>query len=181
MPAGLIAVNADGRRWTLQANAPSWRELSVPPDTLAQVLGIDAREILERPLWVNAGTEQLIVPLASPEAVARAALRADAASQLQNDNGAAMAYVFAQTGAHAVARFFFQQGSAILEDPATGSATANLGGWYIAMNQPLPTSLQITQGERVGRASTLNLHVDAAQRIRVGGDVMELGEGVVNL
>src|ERR1700733_4813481 len=82
MTAGIIGVQAGGTRWTLQANAPTWREVSVPPDTLAQVLGIDAREILERPLWVNAGTEQLIVPLASPEAVARAALRADAASQL---------------------------------------------------------------------------------------------------
>lgn len=181
LPVGLIAVNADGQRWTLQANAPSWRELSVPSAALAQMLGIDVSEIRERPLWVDTGTEQLIVPLVSAEAVARATLRADAASQLQNDKGAAMAYVFAQTGAHAVARFFFQQGSAILEDPATGSATANLGGWYIAINQSLPISLQITQGELVGRPSTLNLHIDAERRIRVGGDVLELGGGVISL
>jgi PhzF family phenazine biosynthesis protein len=179
MPVGLIAVNADGQRWTLKANAPTWREPSVSRGALANVLGIDSREIRERPLWVNTGTEQLIVPLASAEAVARATLRADAADQLQGNKGAAMAYVFAHTGASAVARFFFQQGNAILEDPATGSATANLGGWFIAMEHPLPTSLQITQGDLVGRPSTLNLHVDATGQIEVGGDVLELGGGVI--
>jgi len=41
-----------------------------------------------------------------------------------------MAYVFTLDGARAaLARFFFPQGAAILEDPATGSATANFGGW----------------------------------------------------
>ena len=181
MPAGLIAVKADGQRWTLQANSPSWRELSVPSGMLAKILGIDSSEIRERPLWVNTGTEQLIVPLATAGAVARATLRADAAGPLQNNKEAAMAYVFAYAGTSAVARFFFQQGSAILEDPATGSATANLGGWFIAMNQSLPLSLQITQGEFVGRPSTLNLHIDATRRIQVGGDVVELGEGVITL
>ncbi len=181
MPAGLIAVRASGQSWTLQANAPTWRELSVPSSALAKILGIDSSEIRERPLWVNTGTEQLIVPLATVEAVARATLRADGAGQLQNNKEAAMAYVFAYTGAKAVARFFFQQGSAILEDPATGSATANLGGWFIAMNQPLPVSLQITQGEFVGRPSTLNLHIDATRQIEVGGDVLELGTGVIAL
>jgi PhzF family phenazine biosynthesis protein len=181
MPVGLIAVNADGQRWTLKANAPTWREPSVSRGALANVLGIDSREIRERPLWVNTGTEQLIVPLASAEAVARATLRADAADQLQGNKGAAMAYVFAHTGASAVARFFFQQGNAILEDPATGSATANLGGWFIAMNQSLPTSVQITQGDLVGRPSTLNLHIDTTSQIYVGGDVLELGGGVITL
>jgi predicted PhzF superfamily epimerase YddE/YHI9 len=40
-----------------------------------------------------------------------------------------MAYVFALNGTGAaLARFFFPRGSALVEDPATGSATANLGG-----------------------------------------------------
>jgi trans-2,3-dihydro-3-hydroxyanthranilate isomerase len=181
MPAGLISVGASGPRWTLQANAPQWREVGVPREELARLLGVERRELRDRPLWVSTGTEQLIVPLTSEEAVARATLRMQSATRLQNDRGAAMAYVFAQTGGTVVARFFFEQGSSVLEDPATGSATANLGGWFIAMNQSPSVSLRIAQGERVGRPSTLYLDVDTARKIRVGGDVLELGGGTVHV
>jgi trans-2,3-dihydro-3-hydroxyanthranilate isomerase len=181
MPAGIIAVQAAGDRWTLQANPPSWREFERPRGELAQMLGVAEKEIRERPLWVNTGTEQLIVPLASEAAVRRAALRAEAVSGLQNENGAAMAYVFAEVGGHLLARFFFQQGTAALEDPATGSATANLGGWCLATGQALPITFEISQGEYVGRASKLYLHVDTGRQIQVSGDVRELGAGVVSV
>jgi PhzF family phenazine biosynthesis protein len=181
MPAGIIGVQAAGDRWTLKANAPSWREFERPRGELAQMLGIAEDDIGERPLWINAGTEQLIVPLATEAAVRHATLRPEAVTHLKNENGAAMAYVFAGAGEHLLARFFFQQGSAALEDPATGSATANLGGWCLATGRALPITLEISQGEYVGRASTLYLHVDAARRIRVSGDVMELGAGVISL
>ncbi|HSY07767.1 MAG TPA: PhzF family phenazine biosynthesis protein [Steroidobacteraceae bacterium] len=181
MPAGVIPVQAVGCRWTLQANTPSWREVQEPPGALAIMLGLDEHEILERPLWVDTGTEQLIVPLATEAAVRRATLRADAVTRLQNKSGAAMAYVFACAGAHVLARFFFQQGSAVLEDPATGSATANFGGWCLATGRPLPCTFEISQGECVGRASTLYLDVNAERSIQVSGDVLELGAGVISL
>jgi len=181
MPAGVIPVQAVGCRWTLQANTPSWREVQEPPGALAIMLGLDEHEILERPLWVDTGTEQLIVPLATEAAVRRATLRADAVARLQNKSGAAMAYVFACAGTHVLARFFFQQGSAVLEDPATGSATANLGGWFLATGRPLPCTFEISQGECVGRASTLYLDVNAERSIQVSGDVLELGAGIISL
>jgi trans-2,3-dihydro-3-hydroxyanthranilate isomerase len=181
MPAGVIPVQAVGCRWTLQANTPSWREIQEPSGALAILLGLDEHEILERPLWVDTGAEQLIVPLATEAAVRRATLRADAVARLQNKSGAAMVYVFAYAGTHVLARFFFQQGSAVLEDPATGSATANLGGWCLAMGRPLPCTFEISQGECVGRASTLYLDVNAERSIQVSGDVLELGAGVISL
>jgi PhzF family phenazine biosynthesis protein len=181
MPAGIIAVQAVGHRWTLQANAPTWREVQAPRGELAHMLGVAEHEINERPLWVNTGTEQLIVPLATEAAVRRATLHADAAKQFKSKNGAAMAYVFARAGEHLIARFFFQQGDAMLEDPATGSATANLGGWCLAMGRPLGSTFEISQGEYAGRPSTLYLHVDAERRIQVSGDVLELGAGVIAL
>jgi predicted PhzF superfamily epimerase YddE/YHI9 len=67
-----------------------------------------------------------------------------------------MAYVFAMLGAgRAVARFFFPDASAILEDPATGSATANFGGWLLATGHALPVEIEISQGEAIKRPSTL--------------------------
>lgn len=69
----------------------------------------------------------------------------------------------------------------MLEDPATGSATANFGGWLLAMQRKLPQSYEISQGEYTRRPSTLFLEVDAQQRILVSGDVIEIGRGTVRL
>ena len=64
-----------------------------------------------------------------------------------------------------LARFFFPAaGGAMLEDPATGSATANFGGWCLAMGWPLPLRVEIAQGERVARPSTLYLEVERGAR-----------------
>jgi PhzF family phenazine biosynthesis protein len=181
MPAGIIPVRAAGDRWTLQAKAPSWREVQEPRLTLAALLGLDQRDIGERPLWVNAGTEQLVVPLKSEAAVRRVRVRADLLAQLASVDGHGMAYVFAPCGAGLLARFFFPHGGSALEDPATGSATANLGGWYLAMGRTLPCEFEISQGEYAGRTSALRLRVDAERQIFVSGDVVELGRGTINL
>ena len=131
---------------------------------------------------MKAGREQLIVPLASVAALRRAQPEPQALQKLHSEDGASMAYVFAMAGAGAAeARFFFQQGPAVLEDPATGSATANFGGWCLAMQRTLPLELQISQGEAVGRPSMLYLRVTAEREIQVGGDVIELGRGSIKI
>jgi trans-2,3-dihydro-3-hydroxyanthranilate isomerase len=181
MPAGIIPVRASGDRWTLQAKAPTWREVEEPRLTLAAMLGLDEHDIGERPLWVNTGSEQLIVPLTSEAAVRRVRVRAELLAQLSSVDGHSMAYVFAPAGGALLARFFFPKGSAILEDPATGSATANLGGWCLAVGRALPCEFEISQGEYTGRPSSLRLQVDAERQVLVSGEVMELGRGTVNL
>jgi trans-2,3-dihydro-3-hydroxyanthranilate isomerase len=180
IPAGIIPVSAAGDRWTLQANVSSWREVQEPRLTLAAILGLDERDIGERPLWVNVGMEQLVVPLKSEAAVRRVRVRAELLAQLASVDGRSMAYVFAPSGAGLLARFFFPQGGSALEDPATGSATANLGGWYLAMGHTLPCEFEISQGEYAGRPSALRLRVDAERQIFVSGDVIELGRGTIN-
>ena len=180
--AGLIPVTAVGDRWTLTAPTPTWREFDVPRSILAHALALEKRDIGERPLWVKAGKEQLIVPVASEDAVRRAAPQSAQFGQIRSEDGMGMAYVFAHSGlGRVLARFFFPQGSAMLEDPATGSATANLGGWCLAMQKPLPVRLEIAQGEMVDRGSTLFLDVDGVRDIRVGGEVVEIASGALNL
>lgn len=183
MQAGLIPVDAKGNRWTLQANAPAWRAVEASDTEVAAMVGLSAKDLAGRPLWIKSGKEQLIVPLATPEAVRRAAPHAESFARVRSEEGQSIAYVFAPCGPHRLlSRFFFPSGAAILEDPATGSATANLGGWLLATKRPLPVSFEISQGEQVGRPSTLYLDVEAeAGRIRVGGDVLELGRGVLDL
>jgi PhzF family phenazine biosynthesis protein len=181
MPAGIIAVRARADRWTLQAKPPTWREVSEPRAALAAALGVEAGDIGERPLWVNAGTEQMIVPLTSEAAVRRARVRADLLASFKSSFGQSMAYVFAPSGAGLLSRFFFPMGSGAAEDPATGSATANLGGWCLAMGRELPCEYEIAQGEYVGRPSSLRLRVDAERQIFVSGEVIEIARGTLAL
>jgi len=182
MQVGLVEVSARGDRWTLTAPDSTAREVELARAALARSLGIEERDIGERPLWVKAGREQLIVPLRSAQAVRRVSPSSSAFADIQSEDGIGMVYVFAQTGAEeTVARFFFPSGSAMLEDPATGSATANFGGWCLAMKRPLPLQVQISQGELVQRPSSLYLEITAERKIRVSGDVMEIGAGTVTL
>jgi trans-2,3-dihydro-3-hydroxyanthranilate isomerase len=181
MQAGIIDVRAQGDRWTLTAPDATWRELRESRAALAASLGIEQSDIGERPLWVKAGKEQLIVPLRSPEAVRRCA-PTSALRDIPSEDGIGMAYVFAMRSPCTVlARFFFPQGSAMIEDPATGSATANFGGWCIAMQRAMPLRLEISQGEQVGRPSLLYLEVNAEREIFVGGDVREVACGHIDI
>ena len=182
MEAGLITVRAQGDRWTLTAPPPAWREVEEPRGTLAEALGLDERDIGERPLWIKSGKEQLVIPLNSFEAVRRASPEAQALRKIRSEDGIGMAYLFALNGTRtALARFFFPQGAALLEDPATGSATANFGGWCLATQMKLPVELEISQGEAVSRPSSLYLTVNSERSIFVGGDVIDLGKGHVNI
>ena len=182
MPAGIIPVTSSGQRWTLQANTPTWRAPTQARAQLACMLGLDEGDIGDHPLWVKAGKEQLIIPLTSEAAVRRVNPNAELCQQVTSEDGHSMAYVFAQISPdRLLSRFFFPVGAALLEDPATGSATANLGGWFIASERALPCAAVISQGEYAQRPSTLYLSVDAERRIFVGGDVIELGRGSVTL
>jgi len=180
MAAGIIPVKARSNHWTLQANPPTWRAAPVEP--LAAMLGLEPSDIGDKPLWVKSGKEQLIVPLRSEDAVRRVSPEVRLMSQVKSDEGHSMVYVFAETApGRLLSRFFFPKGSAILEDPATGSATANLGGWLIANERPLPLRYEISQGEYTGRPSSLYVDVTAEGLILVGGDVVELGRGTLTL
>ncbi|HXS53473.1 MAG TPA: PhzF family phenazine biosynthesis protein [Usitatibacter sp.] len=181
MKAGVIPVEARGDLWTLGANRPRSREVAQSRADLAAMLGLEEPDLADRPLWVNAGKEQLMVPVRGGEAVRRARPRADAFSRLQSEDGQSMAYVFADAGDAAgtvESRFFFPSGAAILEDPATGSACANLGGWFCVTRPGARIERVVSQGEQVHRPSTLRLSVRDAS-IFVGGRVVELGRGTL--
>jgi trans-2,3-dihydro-3-hydroxyanthranilate isomerase len=183
MKAGIIPVSAKADRWTLQAVAPKARAFEMMRGELEEILGLEKGDIGEFPLWVSAGREQLIVPVTSREAVRRARPRADAFTRLKSAEGASMAYVFHDAGdadGTVESRFFFPSGPAILEDPATGSACANLGGWFTVIRPQVDITRVVSQGEAVQRPSTLYLEVKGGA-IRVGGNVIELARGTLHL
>ena len=181
MPAGVIPVEAAGDVWTLDARPPTHRQPTATRAALASMLGLDERAIRDEPLWVNTGSEQLIIPLATFDDVRRVVPDAAAMLRVASNGARAMAYVFAREADDVLARFFFPKHGAVIEDPGTGSACANLGGWLIARRAPLPLRLRVDQGDAVLRPCRLGLEVTADGRIRVSGRVIEIGRGLVTL
>jgi trans-2,3-dihydro-3-hydroxyanthranilate isomerase len=178
--AGIIPVQAEGDVWTLQANPPEHRAPTSTRSELATMLSLNVSDLADAPpLWIDTGSEQLVIPLASFDAVKRAAPNAQAL-QVHGSNGTrAMAYIFARDGDRVLARFFFPKHGAVIEDPGTGSACANLGGWLLVSEASLPQRISIDQGEAVGRRCRLGLAVTSDRRIHVSGRVVELGHGTL--
>ncbi len=182
MRAGIIPVTSNGDHWTLRAAASSSRLVEMQPPELARLLGLEPPDIGFQPLWMKAGREQLVIPLTSEAAVRRVRPRLELFERLKSVDGAGQAYVFATVGDRKIlSRFFFPDNGAILEDPATGSACANLGGWFIAMGRRPPLDFDVSQGEFIGRPSSLQLEVNSDNEVFVGGEVIEIGSGILSL
>jgi trans-2,3-dihydro-3-hydroxyanthranilate isomerase len=178
MPAGDIPVRVNGRVWTFQAKPPISYPVDVSHADLGSTIGLNADRIAAEPLWVDTGTIQLILPLlsagdvraasADPRLLAKFATRPE---------GEALLYLWAPTGPDTIeARLFFTQNSAVIEDPATGSACANLGGWFLANGQR-GIRRRVHQGSAVKRPSILDLEVNQDGTILVSGAVREVGRG----
>jgi PhzF family phenazine biosynthesis protein len=183
MKAGIVEVTANGDTWTLRAAQPPKTRPAPARADLAAMLSLPADAIADEPLWVSTGVEQLVIPVASAEHVraAKPVPELIAKHGYSESREEAMAYVWATDGDHLLVRFFFTQHGAVVEDPATGSACANLGGWLVAKGKPLPHRATLHQGEYVGRPSQLGLFVDEAKSIFVTGATIELGHGELTL
>jgi PhzF family phenazine biosynthesis protein len=131
--------------------------------------------------WVSTGVEQLLVRVADVEAVRAAVPDVPLLERYAtSETGSPQVYVWAWTGERSVeVRLFAVSGSWVDEDPATGSACANLGGWLVSRGHR-DLAVTVTQGAAVDRPSRLQLSVDAAGQIFVAGRVVEVGSGAVS-
>ncbi len=181
MKAGLVEVTASGSAYTLRAaKPPTTRPVESSRTDIAAMVGLPAAAIAGEPLWVSTGVEQLVIPIVSADFVraARPVPALIAQHGFTPTREEALAYLWAPDG---TVRFFFTQHGAVIEDPATGSAAANLGGYFVATNRALPIEMTLRQGDAVNRPSRLGLRVAADRAIYVTGDVVELGAGAFDL
>lgn len=191
--AGVVPVTARGDAWTFTAPCPDGVRTAPPVldrAEIASLAGLQAGDLLADPVWVDTGADQLLVPLATVDAVRRAAPDASRLDRWQaNSLGRKVMYVFAfdegaaRDGRQAVvARYFYAKaGGGVYEDAGTGSACANLGGWLRNRGHALPASILVEQGDQMGRPCRLLLDVLADGRIQVGGRVLEIGRGTVDV
>jgi trans-2,3-dihydro-3-hydroxyanthranilate isomerase len=150
-------------------------------DELAAAVGLQPKDLhAEWPAQtVSTGGAHLMLPARDFEAVESAVPDAVRLHPLLQDAGAGGVYVFSAEGGHAKARMFAPD-VGITEDPATGSAAGPLGA-YLAEHGLLPSGhLTISQGEEVGRPSTLLVDVErdgSTWAVFVGGGVFVVGSG----
>jgi PhzF family phenazine biosynthesis protein len=182
MPAGVIPVAADGDTWTLTANAGTV-QADYQVDEIAGCVGLTADDLVGPVQQVSTGSAQVVARAADVHAVRRAV--GDAAAMrrfagMGTRGGETLVYLWCETGEGQIeARALFTQGAAAIEDPATGSACSNLGTWLAAQGRS--GRWEVSQGEQVGRPSTLVLTVDLDGTVQVGGLVRDLGEGILDL
>lgn len=178
MPAGHVPVRLTDQGWQLQApQGPAWEhEASV--SEWAKALGLPEAAVPSPAYRVAAGVEQVILELATPEAVRDAVADPTSLRELGLcPSGEALVYLWAWTGAATVeARLFFSQDLAVVEDPATGSACANLGTLWASQGRRNLTVV-VSQGAAIHRPSRLVIDLDADGRVSVAGHVVPVGSG----
>lgn len=181
MPAGNIPVAARGDTWTLTAVRGSV-QAELDRDRLALALGLRPAD-LRSAHQVMTGTSQVVAEAGTVEAVRRARL---APSELGGyaamgvSGGEVLVYLWARSGdGQLEARALISDGTVATEDPATGSACANLGTLLAETRRH--GAWEISQGAQVARPSTLHLRVDEEGTVQVGGLVHEVGRGEVVL
>lgn len=77
-------------------------------------------------------------------------------------------------------RFFFDHGTAIGEDPVTGSFNASLAQWLIAEGHA-PAQYTAAQGTCIGVQGRVHIRQDASGQVWVGGDAVTCINGTVLL
>lgn len=135
------------------------------------LLGLGRRMLA--PAVVDSGMPQLMVPIADPTTLAGLRPRPEIAD-LAGDG----VYCFAPIAPTKIKARFFAPSVGVQEDPATGSAAAGLGLYLAEHGGDL--AFDIAQGEEVGRPSTIAVDTSRG-RVRVGGRVVLVGEGHLNI
>ncbi|KPC53278.1 PhzF family phenazine biosynthesis protein [Amantichitinum ursilacus] len=182
LKAGDIPVDIDGDYATLTANAPVYRD-AAPAADIAAALGTAPETLAGTPLFVDVGSEQLVVALKTPADVAACKPPLDLfVPATRTGQNRSVALVWAWANDHEIiARFFWVQAGAISEDFGTGSACANLGGWLLRNNAQLPLTATMIQGHGINRLAHLKLTLTAEGQIKVGGRIVPIGSGELTL
>lgn len=180
MAAGDVPVCRTAAGWRLSAPEGAVRQDPTQPQEWADALGLAHDAVADTAYRVDAGVEQVILKLASPEAVRAASADPVALRRLGLcPSGEALVYVWAWTGADAVdARLFFSQDAAVVEDPATGSACANLGTLWAHQGRR-DTTVTVSQGAAIHRPSRLVIGIGEAGEVTVAGHVVRVGSGTL--
>lgn len=137
------------------------------------------------PRVVSTGVDQLLVPLASADAVAALAPDLASVGRLTERYGSVGVFAFALTGDGQARARLFAPAHGIVEDPATGSAAGSLGAYLAAVGRLPGGRLMVRQGAEMRRPSRLDVSVEGrdpeSMTVRLAGRVEPVITGTATL
>jgi trans-2,3-dihydro-3-hydroxyanthranilate isomerase len=177
-----VEVDPAGRSARMRQRPPQFGPPLEDPSDVAVAAGLRREELHTelRPAVVSTGLPHLIVPAADIRAVARARPDEAALGEVLRRAGADGFYLFALVAEGRAKARMFAPDVGVSEDPATGSAAGPLGAYLAREGRLASGRLTISQGEEVGRPSTLLVDVAPdgdTWQVWVSGGVQLVGEG----
>lgn len=167
---------------------------SMPPvEQIAAALNLLPREIgfaNHRPTCFAAGNSFGFVPVASLDAIARAAVNSQHWGAAFSSQGLTGAFLYCRDTMHTTSSFharMFAPDFGVPEDPATGSAAVIFAG-VIQRFDALPDGHHkrvLEQGFEMGRPSIISLTLEVANgelhNVRIGGNAVRVTEGRISI
>jgi len=181
-------ITVEGRRAgdLVQAalQSPPTRSGPVPAGLLADALalfGLSAADLDPRipPALIHGGADHLVLALRSRASLAAMHYALDAGRTLMvNAKLVTIVLVWVESDRLLHTRNAFASGG-VLEDPATGAATAALAGYLRDLGWPHGGAIDVVQGEDMGMRSRLRAEIGpvAGSSIRVSGTARWMGDG----
>jgi trans-2,3-dihydro-3-hydroxyanthranilate isomerase len=182
-----VELKGDGAGFArMRQFAPSFGPTVQDREGLARALGLRVEDLDPAlpPELVSTGFPQLMVPVATDEAVARVSPLPTELTGILHALGTDGCYVAHARNSAAHARFLGPTATTVEEDAATGAAVGPLGAYLVHHEVVPPGRITVTQGVEMGRPSTLLVDVepdDGGLVVHVGGGVVRVGAGEFDL
>ena len=183
--AGLVPVAVSRAHGRIHVEITAPEPLEVGPEvevaTVADVLGLELADIathVHSPRAASVGAVFTVVELASRDALSR--IRVTDAAKLATLPGLDSIYAYtrdATDGADVSARMIFDA-DGLVEDPATGSATAACAALLHSLMGE--SGLVFAQGIDMGRPSRVETRVDG-DGVHIGGTCVPVMEGTITV
>ena len=173
----------DDGRYSAALQSPSTSSTGVEAAVLTEALAIFGYQQADLdtqipPALANGGANHLVIGLKSRDALAAMNYQLDVGRVFMNKLGlVTVMFVFAESAQKFHTRNPFASGG-VLEDPATGAATAAFAGYLRDIDWPHGGCIDIVQGEDMGARSLIRAQLtgEKGESIRVFGSVRSIPE-----
>jgi trans-2,3-dihydro-3-hydroxyanthranilate isomerase len=174
-------------RVVMTQRRPEFRQV-LDRAAVASVVGLRASDLrTDAPVQVvSTGTPQLMIPVATPDALRRARLDVPAYAELRGREKFFSAHLFVLEGATPQGRTFarhFGVPPDLTEDPVTGSATGGMGAYLFHHRLVRDHDFVAEQGHWMGRPGRVEVHVDGTaedvRSVSVAGTAVVVARGTL--
>lgn len=178
---------------TIRAPGPLTIGATVTSQAIAATLGLRPDEIetaRHAPVFASVGLKFILVEVTGLAALAMAASRLEPLATLRTAHAAencdCATFLYTWVGADHVRARMFAPFDNVVEDPATGSASAALGAFLTTLSPPAEhRRLLIEQGVEMGRRSLIDLDIISADgvfdHVTITGSSVEVMRGTLTV